>query len=403
MTKTLMIIGAGSLQVPAIRRAREMGYRVMAVDRDADAPGMALADTALSISTNDIDGIVDAAVRLKPDGVMTLATDMPVRSCAAVAARLGLVGVSMDTAVRATDKGAMREALSAGNIAIPLFFICSSESEFNEAISHFHHEPFIVKPADSSGSRGVTLVTDPSLADAAYRYSLEFSLSGRVLVEEYMRGPEVSVETFSQDGTVHVLAITDKIKTPAPYFVELGHTIPSTLEESTRKAIEELAKNAVSTLGILQGPSHTEIMVTSSGPRIVEIGARLGGDHIASDLVPLATGIPLVDLTILQALNEPVVIPPSTKKAASIRYLTPAPGVVRWVSGIDEARKVAGVVQVEVDPVPGDRVGPVHNSRDRSGLVIAVADSAAEAGAICEKAYAMIQISTEAEDQDHEQ
>ncbi len=388
-----MIVGAGPLQVPAIVRAKELGYTVMAVDRDPKAPGFAIADVPIAASTNDIPAVVAWAKKLKPHGVMTLATDLPVRTCAAVAQALGLCGLSEATARVVTDKGEMRLALAASGIPIPRFAICSSKAEYMAAVERFP-DRFIVKPADNSGSRGVTLVTNPGQAPAAYAYSQEFSRSGRVLVEEYMVGDEVSAETFSVDGHVHVIAVTDKITSHAPYFVELGHTVPSSKEPASVAQIEDLARAAVQALGVCQGPTHCEIMVTADGPKIVEIGARLAGDNIATHLVPLATGISLVDLTIEQALGEPLVIPKRQAAAAAIRYLTPTPGRVAGICGVDEAKALPGVAAVALNVAVDDWVGPVRNSNDRSGYVIARAENAAAAGEVCVKACRMIEITT---------
>ena len=214
MKKKIMILGASILQLPAIKKAKEMGLLPIVVDMNPRAVGFSEGNILKEvISTIDIPAVVDAAKRHRVDGVMTLASDMPMRCVAAVAKELGIVGISDETAIKATDKGEMRKALAAHNVPIPKFHVVSSKQEFDEIVPLFT-TPFIVKPADNSGSRGVIRLSDSSdkaAVDSAYEYSLESSRNGKVVVEEFMEGPEVSVETLSVDGNCHVIQITDKI------------------------------------------------------------------------------------------------------------------------------------------------------------------------------------------------
>ena len=227
--KKIMILGAGILQLPAIQKAKEMGLHVVAVDMNPEAVGFAEADTRLVISTTDTTKVVQAARELGVDGVMTLASDMPMRTVAAVAKELGLVGPDEGTALRATDKAAMRRCLRENGVPCPKFFVVASKEEYLAAVAELEGA-FIVKPADNSGSRGVFMLKDASdrrAVEEAYTYSHTYSRGGEVMVEEYMVGPEVSVETLTVDGECHVIQITDKLTTGAPYFVEVGHSQPT--------------------------------------------------------------------------------------------------------------------------------------------------------------------------------
>lgn len=155
--KKLLIIGAGILQLPAIQKAKEMGFNVTVVDMSSQAPGIEYADRFYEVSTNDISGILQVADEVKPDGVMTLATDMPMRSVAAVAEKYGLHSISPTVAIKATDKIEMIRCFEAHNVAHPWFEVISSEQDLEELLKE-HSIPFIMKPNDSSGSRGVVLV-----------------------------------------------------------------------------------------------------------------------------------------------------------------------------------------------------------------------------------------------------
>ena len=244
MPKKLMILGASILQLPAIKKAKEMGLNVVVVDMNPNAVGFKEDGIEKEVvSTLDIPKVIEAAKKHKIDGIMTLASDMPMRTVAAVAKEMSLVGIDEETAIRATNKYEMREALKKEGVPIPVFYRLSDESDISK-ISSFFNGKFIVKPVDNSGSRGIFLVDDISKAKDAFLFSKAHSRKGDVLFEEYMEGPEVSVETISLDGVCHVIQITDKLTTGAPHFVEIGHSQPSQLSIDIQEAIKEVAIKA---------------------------------------------------------------------------------------------------------------------------------------------------------------
>ena len=394
--KKLMILGASILQLPAIKKAKEMGLLPVVVDMNPDAVGFRENDILKEvISTIDIPAVVAAAEKHRVDGVITLASDMPMRSVAAVARELGIVGISDETAIKATDKGEMRKALSSFGVPVPKFFVASCKDDYDKVISFFT-KPFIVKPADNSGSRGVVKIDDPEdrrATDEAYEYSLKSSRNGKVVVEEYMSGPEVSVETLTVDGECHVIQITDKITTGAPHFVEMGHTQPSRLSADITEQIRSIAIAANKAVGIDNGPSHTEIIVTDEGPKIVELGARLGGDCITTHLVPLSTGMNMVEYCIRIALGEKPDFSEPINRGSAIRYFPQHSGTVKSIDGIEEAEAVDGVVQISIVHGVGEKITDVTDSGSRMGFVIAQGSTADEAEKVCENAMKKIKIS----------
>jgi biotin carboxylase len=380
--KKIMILGASILQLPAIEKASEMGLEVIAVDMNPDAVGFKVPGVIKEvISTIDTPAILEAAKKHQIDGIMTLASDMPMQSVAVVSHEMGLVGISEDTALKATNKAFMRDALKGAGVPVPLYFRVKGKEEFKKAIEHVRNAGYkcIVKPADNSGSRGVDLLKEDSDLDVAYEYTVQYSRGGEIVVEEFMEGPEVSVETLAIDGDVHVIQITDKLTTGAPYFVEMGHSQPSQLSEETKKIIAEVAISANNAIGIENGPSHTEIKVTKDGPKIVELGARLGGDCITTHLVPLSTGVNMVECSIRIALGEKPDLEPKWQKGSAIRYLTTETGIVKEVKGVAEAESIPGVVQVSIVHGFGEKVGVIKSSVDRAGFIIAQAEDALNA------------------------
>ena len=395
MSKKIMILGASILQLPAIQKAKEMGLQIIAVDMNPDAIGFKEKGVIKEvISTIDIPSVVECAKKHNIDGVMTLASDMPMRTVAAVSKELGLVGITEETALKATNKACMREALKKEGVPIPEFYKVSNRDEYNEAAAKFN-VPFIVKPADNSGSRGIIKIediTNKKLIFEAYNYSKSSSRNGDVVVEEYMNGPEVSVETLTLNGECHVIQITDKITTGAPHFVEMGHTQPSQLDDETKLKISEVAKMANKAVGITNGPSHTEIIVTKDGPKIVELGARLGGDCITTHLVPLSTGVDMVECCIKIALGEVPDVNIKFCKGSAIRYLTCDAGKIESIIGIDDAKANAGIRQISIVHNIGDNVSEIKSSTDRVGFIVAQADNASKAGICCINAMSNIKI-----------
>lgn len=396
--KRIMILGAGPLQVPAIRKAKELGLFVIAADRDPCAPGFRYADVRLPVSTLDEEELARRAFVLEPDLVVTSASDAPVYTAARVSRLLGTpCDLSPEDALCATDKAYMRGRLREFGVPIPAFRVCRSEEEFLRALSLFP-ERCVVKPADGSGSRGVLLYTEGAgrSAPECYEYSRSFSRSGTVLAEEYLEGPEVSVEGFTQDGVTTVVAVTDKLVTKPPYFVEIGHSQPSGLGREALDAVRNAAVSAVRALHIRNGPSHTEVKVTRDGPKVVEIAARIGGDCIASRLVPLSTGVDLVGNSIRLAAGFPTDLSPKTARGAAIRFFTTAEdGVLREIRGLEEAKKAEGVEEVKFYKKEGEKVRTTESSGTRLGHVIASAETAARASELCEAAKALVSVAFE--------
>lgn len=395
MNKKIMILGASILQLPAIQQAKKMGLDVVAVDMNPNAIGFKESGVIKEvISTVDIPAVVDCANKYKIDGVITVASDMPIRTVAAVSKKLNIIGISLDTAIKATNKVEMRKCLREHNVPVPRFYTVNNLDKYLEIINLFPNK-FIVKPADNSGSRGIYLVENKgNIKDvkSAFSYSQMFSRDGDVLIEEYMEGPEVSVETLTIDGECNIIQITDKVTTGSPHFVEIGHSQPSRLSSDVIKQICGITKLANKAIGIDNGPSHTEIIVTEEGPKIVELGARLGGDCITSHLVPLSTGINMVECCIKIALGEKPNIERKFNKASAIRYFNQKPGVIKSIEGISEALEIDGIQNVSIIHGVGSTITNIENSIARMGFVIAQSENVENACKICENALNVLNI-----------
>lgn len=398
--RKILVVGAGEMQTGSIQKAKEMGLYVIAVDINPNAPGFRFADQKEIVSTNDIPAVVEVA---KKNGINAIITcsDLPVRTIAAVGEALSIPAISVENSYRATNKLLMREAFKAYGVPIPYFFKAVNEGDFFKAVTEVRSLGCrcIIKPADNSGSRGVILLDkyDAEYLKDAYWYSRNNSHSGAVIVEEFMEGPEVCVETLNYNGVCYPIQITDKLTTGAPYFVEMGHSQPSQYPLDIQEEIKRVAIAANMAIGNYNGSSCTEIKITRTGVKVVELGARLAGDYMTSDLVPLSTGVDMLESIIKIALGEKPDYKHKFKKASAVRFISAEAGIIESVSGLEVARNISGVVRADLYCQKGDRSVVIQSSLDRLGYIIAQADTAAEAIKICEEAMSNIIIKVKEE------
>lgn len=410
--KKMMILGASALQVPAIKKAKELGYQIILVDYDENAVGFALADVKLVVSTLDQEEVYRQALIYQPDVVITSTSDGPVRTAAYVNEKLGKrPDLSYENAICATIKSKMRDRLRECGVPIPEYYAAQDFEAFSGAVDKLNGN-CIVKPADNAGSRGVVHLeaVEPTVIRETYEYSLGNARNGTVMVEEYMHGPEVSVEIMVMDGEPHILAITDKYITPPPYFVELAHCEPSRLDAGTQEEIRKVAAQAVRAIGIENAPAHVEIKVTEEGPKIVELAARLGGDFITSRLVPLSTGIDMVGASVLLATGEMPDLTPRRNRGAAIHFISvgnePASGalagseqqgaeregVIARITVPDTLYEQEGVEEISLYKKPGDTVQGTRSSNDRLGHVITTGETPEQAMELGKRVLAQISV-----------
>lgn len=394
----ILIIGASELQLPAIKKAKDIGLCVGVVDYNSNAAGVGYADKFYNVSTNDIQGVLSVSKEFQPNGVMTLATDMPVKSVAYAAFMLGLPSISYDTAVKSTDKAEMIKVFKKNGVEIPWFYIINKDTNMLELSNRLIY-PCIMKPTGNSGSRGVILIHDQKEFKEAYDYSRAYSKDDKLIVEEYLEGHEVSVEALFVGGKPNIIAVTDKLTTGAPHFIEIGHSQHSFLTAKNVNSIIGLAIRAAKALGIEFGPIHAEIMLTSNGPKMIELGARLGGGFITSHLVPLSTGIDMVKETIkasIGVMSEEIMpeLKPKFNKGSAIRFFTAPPGTIKAIYGTDEVMKIKNVKEFNLFKRIGDKINTLKSGNDRLGYVIAQSETPQGAVAICENVLDVIKIET---------
>lgn len=316
--KKLAIIGASYLQLPLVKKAKAMGLETHCFAWAEGAVCSDAADYFYPISILDKEAILLECEKIKIDGITTIATDMAMPTVSYIAEKMNLVANSFETALNATSKWRMRNIFRQNGCTIPNFQI-TDEPENNQLNFDF---PIIVKPVDRSGSRGVKKVDSPNELSQAIRVALDESISKKAIIESFIEGNEVSVESITWKGEHYILAITDKVTTGAPHFVELAHHQPSLLSlEIQEKIIKETLK-ALTALNVEYGAAHTEIKINQKGEvYIIEVGARMGGDFIGSDLVELSTGYDFVKSIIEIALGSFSVPVLRQEKASGVYFL----------------------------------------------------------------------------------
>lgn len=316
----LAIIGASYLQVPLIIKAKEMGLETHVFAWQVGDEGEQIADYFYPISIVEKEEICEKCREIGIRGICSIASDLAVITVNYVAQKLNLAGNSEECTKLSTNKFYMREALQQSGLPIPQVYFSGNSSSLKEDPLQF---PLICKPTDRSGSRGVSLVNNYCELKTAMQNALEESLEKKVILEEYVEGKEYSVECISWKGNHSMLAITEKITTGAPNFIEKGQLQPAEINEKQKRKIEEIIYKALDALKIENGASHSEFKIDTDGNvKIIEIGSRMGGDLIGSHLVYLTTGIDFTKLVVDVALGtQPTIDEKRENKAAAVCFI----------------------------------------------------------------------------------
>ena len=310
------------MQQPVVERAKEMGLRTICFAWPEGAVCKDICDVFYPISITEKDEILRICREEHIDGVCTIASDVAAPTVAYIAEQMGLAGNSYESALRAHDKHLMREVFRDAQIPSP-GFVCISKPVRGLEVRGLEL-PLIVKPSDRSGSLGVQKIERWEDLEPAVKEAQRVSLAGEALIEEFIEGREISVEMISCEGVHYALQITDKTTTEAPHFVELAHHQPSSLPAEMQEKIFGITRRALDALGITSGASHSEYKITKEGRIVVmEIGGRMGGDFIGSDLVRLSTGYDFLEGVIRVALGEIVHPDPKPIARSSVEFIAP--------------------------------------------------------------------------------
>lgn len=331
--------------------------------------------------------VAETARRNAIDVVLHLGNEDTMPPVLAEAQALGLARNSPEAVERVNNKALMRELLNAHGLSV----VAAREvPTADAALAEVTDDelPVIVKPAGLSGSRGVALIRARADLLRWAEHVRAAGHEGPFLVEEYLQGPEYSVETLTVNGTHHLMGVTAKQTTGAPEFIETGHVFPAPIPEADAAALSELTLRLLDLTGYAFGPAHTEIIMTAQGPRIVESQTRLGGDRIPV-LVDIASGYDL-ESAVFRALAGQPVEPPKPQRTGAIGFFRLPPGRVESVTGPEEIRDLPAVHTLHFPFGPGDVLPEPTDSFTRHGFVIVGGDTPEEAAAAVAEAQDLL-------------
>jgi biotin carboxylase len=379
--RTIMIIGASYEHCIGIQRAQDLGHNVLAVDGNPNSPGFDLANDYILASTYDPIKILEGANKYirngnRIDGVMTLASDVPY-SVAYVSTHLNLPGIGLNSGLLASNKVLMKKCFKDHNVPSPRYKEIVTEEELKD-IHETWEFPLVIKPTDSRGARGVQLVTDGSDLDRAYKCSRGYSIEKRVMIEEYLAGPQLSTEGFIIGGECFIPAIFDRnyeyLEKYAPFIVENGGEMPSRFSSQFEEEIKNVMCKAAEALGIKTGIIKGDLVINKGVVKVIEIAARMSGGFFGTVATPLSCGVDLISTNISIALGEKIEANSLISKnlqATAIRFAFPPQGEVTKISGQREVAKDKHCLYCRVFGEIGDIIEPITNHPSRPAVVVA--------------------------------
>lgn len=395
--KAVLIFGVGPLQQSIINRAKKMGLYTVGIDPCEDATCRGDVDAFEVVGGQDYEGTCAVVEKYGIDAIVTAATDKPLVMMARIAAKYGFPFYSVETAQWSTDKFQMKHRFELGDVPHAKGRLVKSVDETDDMVY-----PVIVKPRDNSGSRGVKLCRTKEELEQSMAEALEYSKLDSVLVEEFIEGPEYSIEGLHYYGKSEVIQFTEKKTTEFPYNVELGHIQPANISDENKQKIREIVAKIGKALKFENCPSHTELKINERGIFVIETSPRLGGDYITSTLTPLSTGINMEDLLLHIALGEDVDTQTGREeKASGVCFLNLPCGKVTAIdSAINEASSWPNVYSFATSLKVGDEVHPITSSLNRYGQFIVMGETREEVAAVIvlyePKVKKLFQICTEA-------
>jgi biotin carboxylase len=368
--KKILILGAGKFHLPIIQQLVDAGFFVLACDRDSLAPGAEFANVFRPIDISDADSVLAWARSEKIDGILPI-SEFGTRTAAKVANELGLPGISLDFVDCVNDKGLMRDSWKRSNLSQPDYSVVGDFETLAAAAALIGY-PVVVKPTDSGGSgRGVSLAHSPDELQWSFDLAAPFVKNGRYIVEEFLDGVELTVETFTQPGgNTYILTMSDKVKAPLRTRVASSLNFPANISDEMADKVEKLVINAISSLGISLGMAHTELIVTKDGPFLVETGARGGGGHIFHTIIEAVSSFRAPLFAAMATCGMLIDMPKLKKRGAVYRFFTPPEGILSAVVNLAEARLIPGVLDIGLNKKVGDRINQLDNSLERVGYVV---------------------------------
>ena len=393
--KAIIIVSAGSMQVPAIKMAKAMGLTVIATDRNPNAVGFKYCDHKVTLDTKDVEGHVRFA--LENSESLNIKAAFAGSDCAvtvsAITNALKLPGIPLDVAKRSNNKALMKERWIRDKIPTPFGGEVTTINEAKSIIKHIGF-PAMIKAVDNAASRGSMKIKSLDQLDDAIVNAKEFSMTGTAIVEEYITGSEQSVETIIWSGRHYHVGMADRVFGYHPYHIETAHIDPSILTTDMQTRIYDTADAAADSLGINFGPAKADMIWTPKGPMILEMPARLSGGFHSQYTTPLSSGKnpirAVMEIALGYDLDESLI--QETKPFTSIcAGIFPPKGIIKAIHGVEKAKEIKGVEKVIITKKPGDLIENYFDNGRRFCWVIVVGKSKEHAFEIVERVKNTIQ------------
>ena len=390
--KLLHVLGAGPWQLPTVRLAKSIGYRVLVTDVYADRPAYALADFHEVVDITDLERTLQAALDHRIDGIICDTTDVGVPTAAFVAERLGLPGIGYETALNFTHKGRMRRLTENAGLVVPRYRVISSPVALRNAASEIAY-PLIVKPVDNQSGRGVSRVSNDSGLEAAFQAAKSCSRSGDVLIEACVVGHEIIVDGFVVSGQPKILGVADKEPYPDAVTVSARIHYPDGERRPDLDRIQAATSATLSALGLLNGVFHAEFIVQARDVVPIDVAARGGGCMIYSHLIPHVSGINVMRAMIELAMGDlPAIEPATVPRAANIEFIRMPPGRLAEIFGVNAAAALPGVAAIHFNVQVGEQIGALDDKDCRPGYVVALANTAAQVIDVSRRAKSLLSV-----------
>jgi biotin carboxylase len=369
MKNKILVLGGGLWQLAIIMKAKEMGFYTIVADISSDAPAKVIADEFLCVDTNDKNKLVDYARRKEIKIVIGEQTDRVVPVAAHINDELHLKGIDGRTAAKFTDKYLMREALRNNGIVMPFYHLVSHINSAMEIAEELGY-PLIIKPRSSQSSFGVFKVGSTDDLKSHFDQTLKYSKDETLLIEEFIRGTEVTVEGISIDGVAYPLAISEKEHFSFNDCVAKKLIYPPSFNDTDIRTIQDYIKKIVETLGLVDGIFHAELKFVNHKPYLIEVAARGGGHKIASVIVPHVSGTDMYKCLLKKLNNHKVVIKFTPQKAAILGFFDFKPGKVKAIHGLDILENHPNVHEIKLKFKTGDEIKRASNDTDRIGYYL---------------------------------
>nr|MBW0026558.1 ATP-grasp domain-containing protein [Segatella copri] len=366
------MLGGGFLQKYVIRKAKTLGYYVLCLDADPNAVGFAIADEHAVINIVDEEACLAYARDKQVDGVLTAATDFSVLTMSRIAEELHLPGINYQSAKVIKNKALVRKRLFEANADdTGISYEIDSVDDIADILPKIKF-PVMMKPVDGSGSRGASKVEKTEDFVKAAVFAMNGSITHRAVAEPFIEGKEYGVESFVDNGVIHVLGVMQKDMTLPPYYAELGHAIPSGLTPELETKVKSCVYRAIFALGVNHGSVNMDLLITNEGNvHIVDVGARMGGNLIGSHIIPMGTGIDYMGNMIRAAVGDATNWKPEWQpKPVATKLLALTPGIIKKLPNFDQIAAEYNV-QIEHHLHVGDTITPYRTNLDGCGYVVA--------------------------------